>query len=152
MEVAQSTFISSTFWSERIGPAAAIKTLEVMEREKSWQTITQIGSTINDGWTKLAIKYKLDLVLSGLPSLTSFSISSPNFLIFKTYLTQEMLKKNFLATTAVYASVAHDDSVINEYFSAIDPIFEKIKAFEKEASIDKYLEDPLCHSGFSRLN
>lgn len=152
MEVAQSTFISSTFWSERIGPAAAIKTLEVMEREKSWETITQIGSTIKDGWQKIALKHKLDLVLSGLPSLANFSISSPNFLIYKTYISQEMLKKNFLATTAVYASVAHDDSVINEYFSAIDPIFDKIKTFEKEASIDKCLEGPICHSGFSRLN
>jgi glutamate-1-semialdehyde 2,1-aminomutase len=73
MEVAQSTFISSTFWSERIGPAAAIKTLEVMEREKSWETITQIGSTIKDGWQRIALKYKLDIVLSGLPSLANFS-------------------------------------------------------------------------------
>ena len=34
MEAAQSTFISSTFWTERIGPAAALKTLEVMERDE----------------------------------------------------------------------------------------------------------------------
>ena len=40
MEAAQSTFISSTFWTERIGPTAALKTLEVMEREKSWEKIT----------------------------------------------------------------------------------------------------------------
>ena len=33
MEAAQSTFISSTFWTERIGPSAALKTLEVMERD-----------------------------------------------------------------------------------------------------------------------
>ena len=37
MDAAQSTFISSTFWTERIGPSAALKTLEVMEREKSWE-------------------------------------------------------------------------------------------------------------------
>ena len=33
MQAAQSTFISSTFWTERLGPAAALKTLEIMERE-----------------------------------------------------------------------------------------------------------------------
>ena len=38
MEAAQTTFISSTFWTERIGPTAALKTLEVMERVQSWET------------------------------------------------------------------------------------------------------------------
>ena len=30
MSAAQETFISSTFWTERIGPTAALKTLEIM--------------------------------------------------------------------------------------------------------------------------
>ena len=33
MQAAQSTFISSTFWTERTGYAAALKTLEIMEKE-----------------------------------------------------------------------------------------------------------------------
>ena len=52
MQAAQQTFISSTFWTERIGPTAALKTLEVMEREKSWEIITQIGSNISSRWKK----------------------------------------------------------------------------------------------------
>ena len=32
MEAAQNTFISSTFWTERIGPTAGLKTLEVMNK------------------------------------------------------------------------------------------------------------------------
>ena len=40
MESAQSTFISSTFWTERIGPTAALATLELMQKKKSWQIIT----------------------------------------------------------------------------------------------------------------
>ena len=43
MEAAQNTFISSTFWTERIGPSAALKTLEIMKRVKSWKIITQKG-------------------------------------------------------------------------------------------------------------
>ena len=34
MENAQKTFISSTFWTERSGPSAAIKTLELMQKLK----------------------------------------------------------------------------------------------------------------------
>ena len=52
--LAQSTFISSTFWTERIGPAAALKTLEVMEKTQSWRLITDIGESIRKRWDHLA--------------------------------------------------------------------------------------------------
>ena len=42
MEYAQSTFISSTFWTERIGSVAALKTLEIMERDETWTKITNL--------------------------------------------------------------------------------------------------------------
>ena len=44
MQQAQSSFISSTFWTERIGPSAALATLEIMSREKSWETVTNLGN------------------------------------------------------------------------------------------------------------
>ena len=34
MEAAQKTFISSTFWTERIGPSAAIASFEIMKKRK----------------------------------------------------------------------------------------------------------------------
>ena len=46
MENTQNSFISSTFWTERIGPTAALKTLEVMERIKSWEKISNTGKFI----------------------------------------------------------------------------------------------------------
>ena len=49
MQEAQSSFISSTFWTERIGPSAALKTLEVMEREKLGKC-TQTGDYISKRW------------------------------------------------------------------------------------------------------
>lgn len=93
MEAAQSTFISSTFWTERIGPAAALKTLEVMERERSWEKITQIGEAIRAGWSALAGKYGLEIEHFGLPSLAGFSFKRLKRLEYKTLVTQEMLKK-----------------------------------------------------------
>ena len=61
MNEAQSTFISSTFWTERIGPAAALKTLEVMEKSRSWKTITNIGTIIKHRWQELADKNELTI-------------------------------------------------------------------------------------------
>jgi len=152
MEAAQSTFISSTFWTERIGPTAALKTLEVMEREKSWERITATGRKIGERWLALARKHDLPLEISGLPALIGFAIKGPDMLKYKTYLTQEMLKKGYLASTNVYVSTAHTDEILDDYFAALDPVFATLSECASGRPIDPLLEGPVCHSGFKRLN
>jgi glutamate-1-semialdehyde aminotransferase/spore coat polysaccharide biosynthesis protein SpsF (cytidylyltransferase family) len=152
MEAAQSSFISSTFWTERIGPAAALKTLEVMGRERSWERITETGKDIGKQWKKLAEKYNLTLEISGLPSLVSFNIHTENWLKYKTLITQEMLKKGFLAANAIYVCTEHTHDIIDEYFKCLEPIFATISDCENGRNIDQLLEGPVCHGGFKRLN
>ena len=152
MQAAQHTFISSTFWTERIGPTAALKTLEVMEREKSWEQITQIGSNISKRWLNLANKYELSINTWGLPALSGYTFNSPNALSYKALVTQEMLKKGYLATNSVYACTEHAQGVVDGYFSVLDPIFATLKDCEEGRDIDSLLEGPLCHNEFKRLN
>ena len=152
MEASQSTFISSTFWTERIGPTAALKTLEIMEREKSWEQITNIGLNIRERWQQLSEKYKLELMHWGIPSLTGFTIKSDNALIYKTLITQEMLSKGYLAANSVYVSTEHTQDIIDGYFSALDPIFSLINECEDGKDPNELLKGPICHTGFKRLN
>jgi glutamate-1-semialdehyde 2,1-aminomutase len=152
MQSAQKTFISSTFWTERIGPTAAIKTLEIMEREKSWQKITKIGKDISNRWVNLANKHDLEISLFGMPALSSFSFNSKNAILYKTFITQEMLKKGFLASNSVYVSLEHKKNIVDEYFSVLDQIFKVIEGCENGMDINKLLDGPSCHSGFQRLN
>ncbi len=152
MEAAQGTFISSTFWTERIGPTAALKTLDVMEREKSWETITATGREIGRRWQALAVKYDLPIQVTGLPALISFTIPVDNMLKYKTYITQEMLKRGYLAATSVYVCTEHTPAIVDRYFEEFDPIFATIRECEDGRSIDALLEGPVCHAGFKRLN
>lgn len=152
MEAAQNTFISSTFWTERIGPSAALKTLEVMQRERSWEYITQTGNIIGDRWKVLAQKYELPIQLNGLAALIGFSFPLHDMLKYKTLITQEMLKKNFLSATSVYVCTEHSQSVVDRYFEALDPIFKLIKECEMGKNVNDLLEGPVCHGGFKRLN
>ena len=152
MKAAQQTFISSTFWTERIGPTAALKTLEVMEREKSWQVITDKGHGISSRWQSLAEKHDLDISFWGLPALSGFTFNSKNALSYKTLITQEMLKKGYLAANSIYVCTEHSQELINEYFELLDPIFSLIKDCEEGLDINTLLEGPNCHSGFKRLN
>jgi len=153
MEVAQETFISSTFWTERIGPAAALKTLEIMEKNKTWEKISNTGKKIDHFWIRISKKYGIDLKTQGLPALVNFSINSSNWLKYKTYITQEMLKKGFLASNAFFSSVVHSEKILKSYFENLEPIFKKIGEFEKGSyNINIELETEVSHSGFKRLN
>ncbi len=153
MSSVESTFISSTFWTERIGPTAALKTLEVMERIKSWDIITKIGCKIKNGWIQIANNNNLKIKISGIPALNSYKFENKNNLIFQTFVTQEMLKKGFLASDKLYSCVSHSDEIIDLYFNALDEVFKKLsKNIDKEVDIFSLLEGPVRHSGFKRLN
>lgn len=152
MEAAQSTFISSTFWTERLGPAAALKTLEVMERLKSWDTITLIGLDIRQRWQHLAEKHGLRVSHWGLPALTGFTFESQNSLAYKTLMSQEMLAKGFLVGNSVYTSTEHKPEIVDAYFHALDPIFALVAECESGRDVHALLKGPVCHGGFKRLN
>lgn len=153
MEAAQTTFISSTFWTERIGPTAALATLKVMENIKSWELITAIGKKMQNGWSKLANQYQLNITISGIPALSTYNFNSEHAMAYKTLITQEMLKKGFLASTNFYASTAHTNDKFESYFNALDEVFSLIKDCEIGLKkVEDLLEGPICHSGFKRLN
>jgi glutamate-1-semialdehyde 2,1-aminomutase len=152
MEAAQSTFISTTFWTERIGPTAALKTLGVMERQRSWKTITRTGTHITERWKALAAQHGLSITTNGLPALTGYAFNSQHALAYKTLITQEMLAKGYLAGTSVYVSTEHTSEIIENYFTELDPIFGIIKKCEKGLDIMSLLQGSVCHGGFKRLN
>ena len=153
MDSAKKSFMSSTFWTDRIGPVAALKTLEIMEKEKSWKKITYLGKKIFLIWKNLSKKHNLELQISGLPSLAKFNFKGKYAQMYKTFITQEMLKYNFLAANAVYLSTAHNEKILNKYKQHLDEIFYKISQCEKgELNISSILKHPVSFNSFQRLN
>ena len=88
----------------------------------------------------------------GLPALVNFTIPVGNWLKYKTLITQEMLKKGYLAANSVYVCTEHTEQVIDAYFKALDSVFSTIVECENGRNVDELLEGPVCHSGFKRLN
>ena len=152
MEAAQRTFISSTFWTERIGPTAAIKTLEIMKNLKSWETVTENGRYLSNGWLRIAKENDIEIELSGIDPLIGFNFKSKNHLIYKTIITQEMLKRGYLASTLCYLSIAHTPKIIDKYLEDLNEVFAKIKKLNNINDFKEVLEGPICHSSFERLN
>ena len=148
MSSCSASFISSTFWTERIGPTAALETLKIMESINSWETITSIGRKIKKKWLNLSKLHKLDIKIQGIDAIPNFYFYSKNNLSYKTLISQEMLKKNILASNSVYCSIAHKEKILNKYFDILDDVFFKIYMIESgQKSIKEYLKSEICLSG-----
>ena len=148
MNYANKTFISSTFWTERIGSTAALKTLEVMDKIKSWKIITDIGVDIKRRWLQLSKIYNIKLDIKGLDALPRFDFINKNNLYYKTYISQEFLKKKILAANSIYLCVDHNKNLINRYFDILDSVFYKIKkSIDNNSDVEKLLDGPVCNSG-----
>ena len=126
MNSSNKSFISSTFWSERIGFVAGIATLDEMKRIKSWKIISNKGKKIKKLLSLEAKKNDLIISFSGLDALIKFDILNSQIKDYQKIITREMLKKNFLATNAIYVSISHTDSLIKKYISEMSKIFKKI--------------------------
>ena len=149
---ANQSFISSTFWSDRIGYVAALQTLKVMKRLKPWKSLVNSGIFLNKKHKEIAKKYELEIKINGIESITSYDFISKNNQKYKTFVTQEMLKNDFLSTNLSYMTINHDIKLINKYSKILDQIFIKIKKFEEGESINKFLETTVAKKGFGRLN
>ena len=151
MDAAQTSFISSTYWTEAVGPAAAIATIRKLERYNVPFHLDKIGALIGKKWNELAKKYDLNFSILPPNALVTFTIDYENAQAIKTLFTQEMLKRGYLASTSVYVSYAHTEEIVNEYMKNADEVFGLIKNAIDNNNINTLLEGPISHSGFQRL-
>lgn len=151
MDYAQSTFISSTYWTDRIGPSAALATIKKYKANNVSKHLVKCGKRIKAGWSELAGKNGIKIDIGGIDPLGHFNFEYENNLEPKTLFTQIMLEKGFLATTGYYASFAHKDEHIENYLKAADEAFEIISYAIKQKNVSTLLKGPVCQSGFKRL-
>lgn len=151
MQAAQDTFISSTFWTERIGPTAALATLDVMQAEDAPARIHEIGLKVRSIWQSLGIEAGLEVVPTGVPSIGTYSITGFDAIITKTFITQEMLKRGFIAGNALYASIEHTDEILDKYSANLLDVFQAISETDGSDDLSRRLDAGPAQSGFQRL-
>jgi glutamate-1-semialdehyde aminotransferase len=153
MSCAQDTFISSSNWSERVGFVAALKTLEIIERDKIWKKINTLGKIVAVNWRKIFLKYNLKIEVCNFYPLISMKLKYGklnNYII--TLFTQEMLKRGYLASTSIYLSSKHNNYVIKNYLKSCDIVFSYISKILKEKKIKNSLLTSVRTDAFQRLN
>ena len=153
MDGAQSSFISSTYWTEAVGPTAALATIEKMERTKVWEHVAAVGKTLKQDWTEAAKRNGIALNTGGLDCLPHFSFAE-NHLETRTLYTVLMLKEGYLAGGSCYPTLAHNEQILAHHREVIDKVFcqiaQIIKAGGKEAILEA-IGGPVAQTGFKRL-
>ncbi len=152
MDAAQETFISSTFWTERIGPAAAMATINKFRKLNVANHLTKMGERINKGWTKLASKHNLKIKIYGMAPLTTLSFDyGEESQLIHTLFNQEMVERGFLVSKAVYLSFAHTEAMIDKYLKSVDIVFGIVKKAIDQRKVKKLLKGKVAYSDFKRL-
>jgi glutamate-1-semialdehyde aminotransferase len=147
MQAAQTTFISSTNWTDRVGPAAALATLRKYQRTGTDRHIIELGDQVKRIWSASAERAGLAIGVSGLPSLAAFAFQHPQAVALNTRFTIEMLQRGFLGFRQFKASAAHGTAELDAYAKACDDVFAVLAGL----SDTELLETPPHHSGFQRL-
>ena len=152
MKNASKTFISSTFWTERLGYTAALSTIQFMKNNNVIDHINKNGSYIKKRWKEIADSYSLKINISGIDALPSFSFDLDYNKEAITLFTQEMLKNNILASNVIYLSYAHKKKHLKKYLSVVQKIFEKISKLKNKSKISNLLIGKARQSHLRRLN
>ena len=147
MQAAQTTFISSTNWTDRVGPTAALATLRKYRRLSAETKLIASGSCVKQIWRETADGFNLKIKVSGLPTLAAFSFEGVNAPTMNTYYTVAMLQRGILGFRQFKPSFAHEQADLERYRKAVEEVFAELAADPECASLDT----PVHHAGFQRL-
>ena len=152
MDGAHESFISSTYWTEAVGPTAALATLKKMEVTNASAYAMEVGRIVQKDWQETADRYGLPAHAHGIPCLSHLDFDDLK-LPMKTLYISLMLKEGFMANTLIYPTLAHTEEILQLHREAVDRVFCKMAEIYKqgEEAVLAAIGGPVCTSGFKRL-
>ena len=151
MQAAQRTFISSTNWTERIGPTAALATLNKCINKQVPNHLISIGNSVLNGWKNAVDSTGMNIHVGGLPTVSHFSFQYDNAMELLTLFNQLMLERGYLAFNQFKPSFAHTEEDVKQYLGDVREVFFIMKDSIVNDSVKSLLKGPVAHDGFYRL-
>jgi glutamate-1-semialdehyde 2,1-aminomutase len=153
MEAVQTSFISSAYWTEAVGPAAGLAAVGKMQRIDVPAHLSRIGSLVMEGWRRLAEKHALPLRAAGRPENASLVFDHPEAAALQTLVTARMLGRGFLAAGYFNAMLAHEPRHVEAYLAALDEVCCELRDAlgDEPAALRRRIGGPVKHTGFARL-
>tara|TARA_B100000579_G_scaffold297673_1_gene247728 strand:+ start:29504 stop:30829 length:1326 start_codon:yes stop_codon:yes gene_type:complete len=151
MEKAEETFISSTYWTDRIGPTAALATIQKMKEINSPSKLLKVAKSIRKLLTNAANKNDIKISFDGSLCLTTFELDVNEWQASLTLYTQEMLSYGILSADRIYANTCHDKKALSAFGEALIKVFKLIKECDKDGTTRSRLNGPVRINSFGRV-
>lgn len=154
MEPIQCSFASSTYWTDRIGPTAALTTIKKFRDLKVHEHLVAIGTQVQEGWKSIAGRYGIKINVTGIPPLSHWELDIKNkteALRFHTAFIDQMLDRHFLTSKSFYATYAHTPEIVERYLAAFELILPNLYIHLEQGTLKQFYPGPLMHTGFKRL-
>jgi glutamate-1-semialdehyde aminotransferase len=146
-----SAFISSTYWGDKTGPAAAIATINFMKKNQVGKKIKKTGNELKKILINAAKKSNLEIVISGTPSLLSYRLNVPNWPLALTFIIITMLKKGILTNDRIYANYCHTEKAKKSFKIAINETFEELSKKINNRTLKKAVPLGVKKMGFDKV-
>jgi len=148
---AHGSFISSTYWTESVGPVAALATLRKMRQLDIPRHIEHIGRLVQNIWEEQGVHHGLPVVVGGYSCLAHLKFDHPQHNELRTLFVQSMLERGFLAGCQFYPTLAHTESIVALYEKAVAEVFADVALALSQNKVKEKLKGPPAHTGFQRL-
>ncbi|HRJ47055.1 MAG TPA: aminotransferase class III-fold pyridoxal phosphate-dependent enzyme, partial [Opitutaceae bacterium] len=153
MRAADASFISSSYWTDAVGPAAALAVLDQAERLDLATVIWAKGEAFQATWRVLAARHPAArVVIGGIPAVPTLQFDcGPLAGAAKTYYVRGMAARGFLAATYHYLMHAHGEAEIASFFAAADTVLADLAIAAASGELAREAGGTAAQSGFARL-
>ena len=151
MQASQTSFISSSYWTEGTGFAAAVAAVKKYQRIDVPKHVGRIGNRMQAGWLDLGKQHGIPVKAAGHTCWSARSFDHPEAAALMTLFTVRMLKHGFLAGGGFYPMLAHEDRHVDLFIAAADIVFAELALGLKKGDVKDRIGGPVKHTGFARL-
>lgn len=154
MEKSEESFISSSYWTDGIGTAAALAVIQKAERLNLQKQVWDKGVHFQNELKVIADKYlSCKIEIAGMPPSPSITFHLGHLALrVKALYIQKMVERGFLVSTYFYMMLSHTPDHLSEVLKAMDEVFAEINILIKSGEIEGFQPvDTKNKSGFARL-
>jgi glutamate-1-semialdehyde 2,1-aminomutase len=154
MEAAATMFISSTYWSDCIGLAAALTTIRELRRREIPARLDRLGRELKERLNAVAAETGLPVKCAGLsvhPHLQFQAADEATQKKLGTLYIQEMAKRGCHGYASFYLNAAQGPAEVEQTIAAAREVFTLMREGLVRGRLDSLLECDLTQDAFRRL-
>ena len=139
MDAGEGSFISSSYWTDGVGPAAALACIRKMRRCSAQAHVWRLGGRLQAGLRKIGeAAGDLNLTIGGQPCAPTlvFQLGDQGGAA-KALLVRKMLARGFMVSSALYVMFPHDEEMIDSLLLHLEEVVGELAVLHRSGAHKK---------------